>query len=1424
MQLNETSDPVSDTSVRVMPEPSQKRKRAKTGTFLATDLSMTQAATDPPVYVAPRLLDLSCPQSQVRRDAAAVQSLPQPRGGVPLARTRNEAFLSHLNAAFLQHSGPSIDRHGRAPIVCMLPLSLCPLEMLQRSTDGSHALTSSAQSWMRRLQTAEMGNSAELSRPEILTSLTSSPEPESAPTHPEITDDQRPEMPAGDASPPETSDRLDDVVSALCESQSSPTQAAAGAVVTLSPRRSFLPSQDSIERLAVAFFRHVHVYRANAFLHRDQTLMAIRDGTFCVPVVLALCAVGARFTSPPQPDDVVISWATEAANWVTTATEVSRDHVVVALLLAIYMQQAGRFAQSHLWSAIANTHAVSLGLHRESAPGTSSFVESERDRRLFFACYAISRFISNGAPESIQCPASRIKLRLPCDGFNYRLDVSIETPYATLEADEPEPPGPNGMQRNVGAMGFWVRLVSVRMKIKRYFHSMTEDREERHAHQQPSAIGTTLAPWGASSPFVVCLAQLASLSESLPPRLQLSPELVLRQHDAPVLGQIVMFYLWWNECHLELYSIALHGYPQSLDSTVMSTAPAGWIDQARHNCLRHAQAITDILDLVDREMPRQPLTISDHTIAHVVYLSVRVQLELLMPTLKDSGMRLELKKRFDIMLGFVERTSKYFHQVSLVLHEMRRMLAGHELASGTFEGEDALSQTASLPWFCRQKALDSRRAAEQAGISAAHFEANLAELLPDCIPLGTMSWIRGYDVNDPCRLPETAESSWDILPNLWMGAPPTGQSTNNPVTAMSDFSSLGIFNTWGRIDPNGTGSRFDPLLPMITAPGNCDSLGIHPHPSPTDYDVTVVLGPVASTYDKSSSDENHADGDNHMQGRHSVTKGTGKELQTQTNLLPMKQLLVVFSGLSVAMLCSMLNQTIVATALPTLGAVFNQADIVSWVGTAYLLTCTACQPLYGRLTDIFGRKVILLGSLFLFLIGSVISGVSRGMTMLIIARAVAGIGGGGIVTVVSIVVSDVVSLQDRGKYQGIIGIVVAAGTALGPLIGGLFTEKISWRWCFYISVPLSGVAMVVVAFALPLRKVEGHALEKIKQIDGWGCLISFSASIAILLPISWAGTQYSWTSAAVIAPLLLGVALIGVFLFVEFKVARLPLIPLHMFKNSHVSICILTSFLTGFMTFVNLYYLPQFYQVARGDSALRSGILILPLILSQIVTSFTSGFLVSKYSCYRINLIVGYALWTIASGLFTMVTPSTSAAVLVVFQLLTGLGSGQTLQTTLVAIQAAVKREEMAVITGARNYLRMMGSTLAVAASAAIVNNIVRTKLEAINFPRSIISEIIADPTKIASMSLSAAQKTDALNAYAHGVQVTYYMMTALAGIQFFLCVFFVKDYTLKRDDDQQKKEAARAWLMQKKNKRAGGNHNAEPSPAEARQHVEDKV
>ncbi|CAK7220306.1 hypothetical protein SCUCBS95973_004114 [Sporothrix curviconia] len=501
----------------------------------------------------------------------------------------------------------------------------------------------------------------------------------------------------------------------------------------------------------------------------------------------------------------------------------------------------------------------------------------------------------------------------------------------------------------------------------------------------------------------------------------------------------------------------------------------------------------------------------------------------------------------------------------------------------------------------------------------------------------------------------------------------------------------------------------------------------------------------------------------------------------------MKQLLIVFAGLSTAMLCSNLNQTIVATALPTLGAAFHDAAISSWVGTAYLLTSTACQPLYGRLSDIFGRKVILVGCLLVFLFGGILSGVSRNMSMLIVSRAIAGIGGGGIITMVNIVISDVVSLKERGKYQGIIGVVVAIGTAVGPLLGGVFVARATWRWCFYISITFSIVAIVVVAFGLPLRRVKGNAKEKLKKIDGWGSLVSFVASIAILIPISWAGTQNPWSSPAVLIQLLLGVALIGLFILVEMKVAKLPLIP-------------------RFMTFVNLYYLPQFYQVARDESALNSSILILPLILSQIVTSFTSGFLVSMWSCYRINLIVGYGLWTIASGLFTTVTPTTATWKLVIFQLLTGLGSGQTLQVTLVAIQAAVTRADMAVITGARNYFRMLGSTIAIAASAAIVNNIVCSQLTRLEFSPAVLTEILSDPTTIKTMNLPLLQETQALNAYAKGVSVTHYMMTALAGLQFVLCCISVKSYSLEREE-------AKAWLERRKAEKKNGQRHAANAP-----------
>ncbi|CAK7232650.1 hypothetical protein SCUCBS95973_008330 [Sporothrix curviconia] len=618
-----------------------------------------------------------------------------------------------------------------------------------------------------------------------------------------------------------------------------------------------LPCQDRIERLAIAFFLHVHVYRANGFFERDKTLAAVRERRLARPLLLGLCAVGSRFAKPDSAQTIqfiqagdtnqetseatVRAWAAEAGRLVMASTEVSRENVEAALLLTIYAQQAGRFAQSHLWAGIAMQQAVSLGLHRETSVMTStggrtvskSFTDGERDRRLFFACYSMNRFLSNGAPEAIQCPATRIRLRLPCDGFNFRMGLAAETPYAMLETGgDTGPSMPGWMFKNVGAMGFWVRLVGIRAMVKQYFYGMMEARrvaaeqdhedgdwvssmdvppgsgggastggtvgtgmpppsqapQVTHHHPSssssafsPSALTATsstspnappsyVAPWVPDSPFVTCLAKLASLRESLPLRLQLGRALRTRPHDWPALGQIVLFYLWWNVCHIELCSVALPGYPQSLDAETLAAAPDGWAAQTRQSCLRHAQAITDTLALVERELPpnghRGSLVLYDHTIAHAVYLSLRVQLEHWQANDVDvngvngvNGVNdgndihdgdhnddmtpVALQARLEMMLGYVEKTSVYFHSVHLVLREMRHMMSRHGLSSQHYPENESRADTPPPPWFQHQKTLDSRSLAERADMDAVNLEAILLELLPDCN--AHTSWVRAYE-------------------------------------------------------------------------------------------------------------------------------------------------------------------------------------------------------------------------------------------------------------------------------------------------------------------------------------------------------------------------------------------------------------------------------------------------------------------------------------------------------------------------------------------------------------------------------------------------------------------------------------------------------------------------------------------------------
>jgi MFS family permease len=438
----------------------------------------------------------------------------------------------------------------------------------------------------------------------------------------------------------------------------------------------------------------------------------------------------------------------------------------------------------------------------------------------------------------------------------------------------------------------------------------------------------------------------------------------------------------------------------------------------------------------------------------------------------------------------------------------------------------------------------------------------------------------------------------------------------------------------------------------------------------------------------------------------------------------------------------------VTTALPTIGQVFNRSDIAPWIGTSYLLTSTLMQPIYGRVSDIFGRKIVLLFSQVTFLIGALASSQAQSMIQLIVFRAIQGIGGGGILNLSMIIISDVVSLKDRGKYQGISGCVMAAAMSAGPIIGGVFTESIGWRWCFYITLPISGVSIIIVIFLLPLKRVKGGILKKLRMLDWWGSVLTIAWSILVLLAFSFAGSTYGWKSPAVIAPLVIGIMLLGVWLYVEARVVALPLVPLRIFRIMTVSAMMTTTLFSGMVFYATLYYLPTYYQVVRGESAIRSGVLLLPLVTVQTVTSFVTGFVQSKTGDYWWALTIGFAMWSIGLGLLSTINETTPTAHLIGFQIIDGIGAGQTFQTSLVAIQAAVERKDMAVATGMRNFMRMLGGTLALTICSTIINNLFRGRLSSAGLDADLVNRVVADPTAAVRDAIDTASRLQVTHAY----------------------------------------------------------------------------
>ncbi|KAJ6557902.1 major facilitator superfamily domain-containing protein [Mycena capillaripes] len=533
------------------------------------------------------------------------------------------------------------------------------------------------------------------------------------------------------------------------------------------------------------------------------------------------------------------------------------------------------------------------------------------------------------------------------------------------------------------------------------------------------------------------------------------------------------------------------------------------------------------------------------------------------------------------------------------------------------------------------------------------------------------------------------------------------------------------------------------------------------------------------------------------------------ELTDQTNRLPFKKLLPIFLGLALCVVVSTLDSVIVATALPTISSAFNAGSVVSWVPSAYLLTSTCFQPLYGRFSDIFGRKSALCLAMTLFMVGNLISGFSKTIIQLIVFRGFAGAGGGGLVSMMQIVVSDIVSLRERGKYQGIIGGVVAIGYAIGPVIGGALAEKVGWRWCFWVTIPVSFVATCVVVFILPLKPVQGEIRSKLLAVDYVGTLLTLSGCTLLMLPLIWGGVTFPWKSSIVLAPLLSGFVVVAIFCFWEWKGARLPIVPMYIFRHSTVTGVFVCMFVNGFVFFSTLYYLPQFFQVALGYNPLHAGLFLIPLLVLQIVASWISGMLVSRTGHYRTIIHLGFAVWSIACGCISTVRPGSPKAVLVVYMMLAGIGAGQVCQTTTVAVQASVSRRDMSVVTAMRNFIRLLGGTLSLAVASTLLNNKLRTAMTGLNFPASQISQIIDDPALLhtpTSIGLSQDTATAILyHGYTKGFSALFIMNASLTVFATLVSVVMIKHKELTRKDDDELRQRAIKEGLEKKMRSASG-------------------